>query len=217
MAEAQAATQLYMTVDAREASAASGFLGVARRFKIASARLILPGSGYDQNRVQDWVANLQTAGVAVLIDTNVQLAKKTGADGVHIGWDAGALELVKAARNSLAADAIIGADAGRSRHDAMELGEAGASYIAFGIPDHVEGRVTASRRQIDLVRWWHELFEIPCVALDIADRDHAANLAVAGADFIGFTIRAGQSQEQCFEIAEAFANAAAVQREAVTS
>ena len=75
---------------------------------------------------------------------------------------------------------MIGADAGRSRDDAMALGEAGADYIAFGIPAHVEDRTTAEERQCDLINWWSEIFEIPCVAFDVATAGQASALASNG-------------------------------------
>jgi thiamine-phosphate pyrophosphorylase len=68
--------------------------------------------------------------------------------------------------------------------DAMMLGEAGADYVGFGIPAHVEDRETARARQLDLVAWWGEIFEPPCVAFDVETIGDAAHLAAAGADFV---------------------------------
>ena len=62
---------------------------------------------------------------------------------------------------------------GASRHDAMELGEAGADYVAFGIPPDVEDRAVAVERRLDLIAWWSEVFELPCVAFDVADAEEA--------------------------------------------
>jgi thiamine-phosphate pyrophosphorylase len=100
-----------------------------------------------------------------------------------------------AAREVLGPRAIVGADAGRSRHDAMSLGEAGADYVGFGIPAHVGDRGTARERQLDLVEWWSELFEVPCVALD-ADRDDLAALAGAGADFVALSADLAQPEAE---------------------
>ncbi len=74
------------------------------------------------------------------------------------------------AREILGGRFIVGADAGRSRDDAMTLGEAGADYVGFGIPAHVEDRETARERRLDLVAWWSEIFEVPCVAFDVERR-----------------------------------------------
>ena len=70
----------------------------------------------------------------------------------------------------------------------MELGESGADYIAFGIPPDVEDRALAVERQIDLIAWWNEVFELPSVAFDVADAEDARRLAEAGADFVSVTV-----------------------------
>jgi thiamine-phosphate pyrophosphorylase len=88
------------------------------------------------------------------------------------------------ARDILGGRFIVGADAGRSRHDAMTLGEAGADYVGFGIPAHVEDRESARSRRLELVGWWSEIFEVPCVAFDVETAEEAARLAAAGADFV---------------------------------
>ncbi len=76
----------------------------------------------------------QEKGVAVLVENDTALAKKLAADGVHLAWCKEPLESFEVARQALGPDRIVGADVGRSRHDAMEVGEAGADYVAFGIP-----------------------------------------------------------------------------------
>jgi thiamine-phosphate pyrophosphorylase len=67
----------------------------------------------------------------------------------------------------------------------MSLGEAGADYIAFA-PD-----TGAPGTQLDLVAWWAEIFEPPCVALGVTKPDEAVALAEAGADFVGIPAEAG--------------------------
>jgi thiamine-phosphate pyrophosphorylase len=36
----------------------------------------------------------------------------------------------------------------------------------------------------DIIAWWAELFEVPCVALDPADAETAGELARRGAEFV---------------------------------
>lgn len=127
---------------------------------------------------------VQDQGIAVLIGDDAGLARMVKADGLHLAWSKAPIAAYREARDILGKHAMIGADAGRSRHDAMELGEAGADYVAFGIPAHVEDRETAEERQLDLVSWWSEIFEVPAVAFDVAHEAHAAALARAGADFV---------------------------------
>ena len=109
----------------------------------------------------------QGRGTAVVIEGDPDLAAALGADGVHLPD----LKTYGAARNRLGHDAIVGVSCGRSRHDAMEAGEAGADYVAFAA-------------DLELVRWWAELMLVPVVA-ELERLDQAAEFAAAGAEFIG--------------------------------
>ena len=151
---------------------------------------------YDVETLRALIAIAQKKGVAALLLSDDALARELGADGVHVSWAPDVVQQFKSVRRTAGSAAIVGADAGRTRHDAMEIGEADADYVAFGIPAHVEDRSRAADRQIDLISWWSEVFEIPCVALDVADVEHARRLADAGADFVSVTITAGNSASE---------------------
>lgn len=138
--------------------------------------------------IKSMVDGIQKRGAAALISDDTNLARIVKADGVHVSWSKKQTDAYHAARAELGARAIIGADAGRSRHGAMELGESGVEYVAFGIPPHVEDRETAQARQIDLVTWWSDIFEVPCVAADITTIEQARAVANAGADFVALTL-----------------------------
>jgi thiamine-phosphate pyrophosphorylase len=116
--------------------------------------------------IGDLVRLAQGRGTAVVIDGNPELAADLGADGVHLSRP----EDYGAARRRLGDDAIVGVHCDRSRHAAMEAGEAGADYVAFA----------ADR---ELVRWWAELMLVPMVA-ELDGLDQAAEFAAAGAEFI---------------------------------
>jgi thiamine-phosphate pyrophosphorylase len=73
------------------------------------------------------------------------------------------------------------------------LGEAGADYVGFGVPEGVKDTDGARARRLELISWWAEVFEIPCVAFDVAAPEDADRLARAGADFIGLRLRAGEA------------------------
>ena len=126
----------------------------------------------------------QSRDVAALIEGDAQLARTLRADGVHLPWSNDVVAQFSEAREILGTRYIVGGDVGRSRHDAMTLAEEGADYIAFGIPPHVEDRATATARRLELIAWWGEIFEVPCVAFDVDSGADAVALAAAGADFI---------------------------------
>jgi thiamine-phosphate pyrophosphorylase len=123
----------------------------------------------------------QEAGVAVLINDSAELAQELGADGVHLGWDD---MPVKTARKLLGPDAIIGATAKNSYHRAMQAGEDGADYVAFGAfypTTTKEGTVPA---ELEILEVWQAAMLVPCVAIGGITVANAAPLVTAGADFI---------------------------------
>ena len=67
--------------------------------------------------------------VAFIVNDSISLAKRLKADGVHLGQDDGD---PREARKALGPDAQIGVTCHDSRHLAMDAGEAGADYVAFG-------------------------------------------------------------------------------------
>lgn len=124
---------------------------------------------------------VQDRGVAVVINDSVELAWTLGADGVHLGpTDMG----VQDARRRLGTEAIIGYSAKDSRHAAMEAGEAGADYVAFGAFYPTGTKATDIRAEISLLEDWQELMELPCVAIGGITVDNALPLLEAGADFL---------------------------------
>ena len=81
----------------------------------------------------------------------------------------------------------------------MMLGELGAEYVAFD----------GGADQVDFVSWWAEIFEIPCVAFDVASAKGAHDLVQAGADFVAFHIDSGASAADVQDQVRAFAAAIA--------
>ena len=126
-------------------------------------------------------AMAQEAGVAVLINDSAELAKELGADGVHVGWDDGP---VQAARKLLGPDAIVGATAKNSYHKAMQAGEDGADYVAFGAFYPTATKDGTVPAELELLQVWQAAMLIPCVAIGGITVDNAEPLVTAGADFI---------------------------------
>lgn len=152
--------------------------------------------------------------IAALIADDAQLARTLRADGVHLSWSKDITARYAEAREVLGNRYIVGVDVGRSRHDAMELAEEGAEYIGFGIPAHVEDRDASGARRRELIAWWSEIFEVPCVAFDVDTADEAQVLASAGADFIAMRVDNEFSPADAKALAHGIAEAAA-QREAL--
>ena len=123
----------------------------------------------------------QAYGAAVLINDSPELAVELGADGVHVGWDD---MTVKEARAIVGKDMIVGATAKNSRHVAMQAGEAGADYVAFGAFYPTVTKNGTVQASTELLEIWQESMEIPCVAIGGITVDNAAPLVTAGADFI---------------------------------
>ncbi len=119
--------------------------------------------------------------VAFIVNDSISLAKRLGADGVHLGQEDGS---VKEARDRLGRDAQIGVTCHNSRHLAMEAGEAGCDYVAFGAFFPTTTKVTEHQAEPDLLTWWSTLFELPCVAIGGITAENCAPLVQAGADFL---------------------------------
>lgn len=119
----------------------------------------------------------QGAGCAVLIEDDTALAKRLGADGVHVTGGTAAL---KAAIAALKPAMIVGAGNLHSRHDAMTAGEMDIDYVFFGGTD---GRPDA--QGAELAEWWAQTFEIPAV---LSQPDAAPETADArGAEFLALS------------------------------
>ncbi|MES2492279.1 MAG: thiamine phosphate synthase [Pseudomonadota bacterium] len=119
--------------------------------------------------------------VAFIVNDSVSLAKRLGADGVHLGQSDGS---VKEARDELGRTVQIGVTCHDSRHLAMEAGEAGADYVAFGAFFPTTTKTVEHQAEPDILEWWQTFFELPCVAIGGITPDRCAALAEAGADFI---------------------------------
>lgn len=119
--------------------------------------------------------------VAFILNDRMDLAKACGADGVHLGQGDGD---PREARRLLGPAAQIGVTCHDSRHLAMEAGEAGADYVAFGAFFPTGTKETFHRPDPSILGWWSRLFEIPCVAIGGITAENATPLVEAGADFV---------------------------------
>lgn len=119
--------------------------------------------------------------VAFLINDRADLAKKAGADGVHLGQTDGD---VAAARALLGPDRDIGVTCHNSRDLAYMAAEAGADYVAFGAFFPTATKAAPTRAEPEILEIWSETTEIPCVAIGGITAENCAPLVRAGADFL---------------------------------
>lgn len=141
--------------------------------------------GIDQHEAARLAAPLQAIcaahDTAFIVNDDVALARRLAADGVHLGQGDGD---PKEARRILGPDAQIGVTCHGSRHLAMEAGEAGADYVAFGAFYPTTTKTVEHRADPEILTWWQSMFELPCVAIGGITPDNAAALVEAGADFL---------------------------------
>jgi thiamine-phosphate pyrophosphorylase len=142
--------------------------------------------------------------VAFIVNDSISLAKRLGADGVHLGQEDGE---VAEARQRLGRDAQIGVTCHDSRHLAMEAGEVGADYVAFGAFFPSTTKDAKHRAEIDLLLWWSNLFELPVVAIGGITPANCVPLVAAGADFLAVShaVWGGDEAQAVRDFAQAIA------------
>lgn len=123
---------------------------------------------------------VQSREVAFLLNDDPALAVKSGCDGAHVGQtDMPAKEARK-----ILGDLTLGVTCHNSRHLAMEAGEAGADYVAFGAFFPTTTKEPPEMAEIYTLRIWAEMMEIPCVAIGGINAENCAPLVRAGAEFL---------------------------------
>lgn len=207
--EQEGSTQLFLVVETG-LSALDRLIAALAAAPVASVLIVAPaGQALEPALTEALVECAQSRGAAALLFEDAELAQRLAADGVHLPHGRDIEELYHSARRTVGPDAIVGVQAEASRHDAMTLAEAGADYVAFGIPTGVHDSEAARERRLELVEWWAEIFDIPCVALDVETAEDAALLAQAGADFVGVRLGAGEALSDAGERLRAMAEAVA--------
>lgn len=119
--------------------------------------------------------------VAFIANDSIALAKRLEADGVHLGQGD---DDPREARAVLGPNAQVGVTCHDSRHLAMEAGEAGADYVAFGAFYPTTTKEVRHHPDPSILSWWATMFEIPSVAIGGITPANAPVLVKAGADFI---------------------------------
>ena len=123
---------------------------------------------------------VQAHGAAFILNDRPDLAAELGCDGVHVGQE----DASYAEARKLMPNGIVGVTCHDSRHLAMEAGEAGADYVAFGAFFPTQTKEPKTQADIELLKWWGEMMVVPCVAIGGITVANAQPLVDAGADFL---------------------------------
>lgn len=151
------------------------------------ASLILPAYGRDEASFQAFAEHVapiaQSAGVAVIIAEDTQIAGRIGADGIHIeGNKATTAEAIE----HYQAKMMVGVGGAKTRDDALELGETRPDYIFFGRFGY-DNKPEPHHRNLTLGRWWAEMIEIPCIVMAGSDIASVGAVAATGTEFVALS------------------------------
>jgi len=119
--------------------------------------------------------------VALLVNDRPDLARRAGADGVHIGQKDTRLA---EARALLGNDASIGVTCHNSKDLAIDAAENGADYVAFGAFFPTRTKEAPARATPDILEWWRFATTVPSVAIGGITPGNCGPLVAAGADFL---------------------------------
>ena len=149
---------------------------------VASFQLRLKNVSDDEiRRAKDTLRPaVQAHGAAFILNDRPDLAAELGCDGVHVGQEDASYSEAR----RLMPNGIVGVTCHDSRHLAMEAGEAGADYVAFGAFFPTATKEPKTQADIELLKWWGEMMVVPCVAIGGITVQNAPALVEAGADFL---------------------------------
>jgi thiamine-phosphate pyrophosphorylase len=123
----------------------------------------------------------QSRDVAFLLNDRADLVRSTGCDGAHVGQDD---MPAKDARRLLGADLMLGVTCKGSRDLAMQAGEDGADYVAFGAFYPSTTKEVTRLLDPEILQWWSEMMELPSCAIGGITPENCGPLVQAGTDFL---------------------------------
>jgi thiamine-phosphate pyrophosphorylase len=123
----------------------------------------------------------QSRGVAFLLNDRADLVKATGCDGAHVGQDD---MPARDARRLMGPDLTLGVTCKGSRDLAMQAGEDGADYVAFGAFFPSSTKEVTGLLDPEILQWWSDMMELPSCAIGGITAENCGGLVRAGADFL---------------------------------
>ena len=128
-------------------------------------------------------------GAAFILNDRLDIALDMNLDGVHLGQEDLAETSVEEVKKQMPEGMVLGVTCHASTHLAMEAGEQGADYVAFGA-----FYPTTSKPQEKLDKWgtpepeilagWTQFSTLPCVAIGGITPENCTPLVEARTDFI---------------------------------
>lgn len=134
-----------------------------------------------ENLARELVTLCHQHHVPLIINDDIELAARVGADGVHIGKEDGNIALAK---KHLGDAAIIGVSCYNFVEQAIDAQAQGASYAAFGRFFPSSSKPLAAPAHIDTLKQAKRQLTIPIVAIGGILPENGAQLLTAGADLL---------------------------------
>ena len=149
---------------------------------VAAVQLRLKNASDDtlKRAVDRLLPVVQSRGAAFLLNDRPELAVRLGCDGAHVGQT----DMPARAARKILENLTLGVTCHNSRHLAMQAGEDGADYVAFGAFFPSTTKEPPAMAEIGVIEWWAQMMEIPCVAIGGINAENCAPLVQAGADFL---------------------------------
>ncbi|MGR9036769.1 MAG: thiamine phosphate synthase [Gammaproteobacteria bacterium] len=120
-------------------------------------------------------------GIPMIVNDDIELAERIGADGVHLGKDDRDIEN---ARNTLGSAAIVGVSCYDSLETALEAQRKTATYVAFGRFFPSISKPLASPARLETLKQAKKSLKIPIVAIGGIAPENGKVLLDAGADLL---------------------------------
>lgn len=124
-------------------------------------------------------------GVPLLVNDRVDIARRSGADGVHVGQDDMEAAMV---RSVLGSDMIVGVTA-KTVEQALRAQDAGADYLGSGAVFGSSTKLNAKPMTKELLKSICNAVSIPVVAIGGINRNNI--LELAGTDIDGVAVVSG--------------------------
>lgn len=138
-------------------------------------------------------------GVPLLINDNIDIARRSGADGVHVGQS----DMEAAAvRSILGSEMIVGVTA-KTVEQAQRAQDAGADYLGSGAVFGSATKLNTSPMSMDTLRTICRSVEIPVVAIGGIHKGNILELAgtgIAGAAVVSGIFAAEDITAECREL-----------------